>query len=88
MEARRGKRTPLDDQPAADSEVLWFVRAFQALSLGRPVGMSVGPIPLPDVVCFWRDVERIGPLREFIGVIRALDAHYLQEANKRRGSAV
>ena len=65
-----------------DLETAWFLNAFATLSSGRPIGMAPGPIPLADVVTYWRAVGRVGTLREFIGVIRALDAEFLAMATK------
>ena len=54
------------------------MRAFDALSLGRQIGMTMSPISLGDIVLYWERVSRIGELQEFLGVIRALDVAFLK----------
>ena len=71
----RGARTPLDDMPEQDGECRWYLNAFNQLA--RPIGLAAGPIPLQEIVTYWREVSRIGPLDEFLAVIKALDRAFL-----------
>ena len=48
--AERGAHTPLDDAPELDSEAQWYLKAFNLLSSGRPVGLTAGPLPLSDQI--------------------------------------
>jgi hypothetical protein len=76
---RRGRRTPLDNEPECDAEVVWFLRAYDRLGASRPVSMGVvGAIPVSEMIVYWKEVSRVGPVGEFIDIIQAVDASFLQ----------
>lgn len=76
-------RTPLQDRPDVDTETVWFMSAFGTLSASRSVGMSLGSIPLSEIVIYWREVGRIGPIKEFVRVMRAMDSEWLRVQSER-----
>ena len=39
--------------------------------------MAPGPIPLDEIVTYWRHVSRVGSIVEFVRIIRAMDGEYL-----------
>ena len=79
----RGRSTPLDNEPEYDAEVAWFLRAFYRLSASRPVAMgAMGAIPLSEIATYWREVSRVGPIDEFVDVVQAVDAQFLQSTAK------
>ena len=79
--AERGAHTPLDDAPELDSEAQWYLKAFNLLSSGRPVGLTAGPLPLSDILYHWSSYARIGPLDDFVEIIKGLDRVFI-EANR------
>ena len=60
----------------------WFLNAFSTLSGSRRVGMSLGGIPLSEMHVYWSEIGSIGPFDEFVSIINAMDAKYLQHVAK------
>jgi hypothetical protein len=61
----------------------WY-EDFLALSTDRQIGMGIGPIPESSIerhTADWPDEDR----EMFTACIRAMDAVYLEQANKRDG---
>ncbi len=75
---QEGKKTPLDDQPEIDAYDQWFLQAFNRLANGRQVGMDYCPLVVSEITKYWKDVERIGELIEFIDIMQALDRAFLE----------
>ena len=44
--------------------------------------MSLGGIPLSEMHVYWSEIGSIGPFDEFVSIINAMDAKYLQHVAK------
>lgn len=81
-----GQSTPLDDAPEINSGTHAYLSAFGLLSSGRPSGMAPGPIPLAEIVTYWREVCALDDLPDFIDIVRGMDAAWLEWARERAKS--
>jgi len=62
----------------------WFLNAFSMLTGSRRVGMSLGGIPISEMLVYWSEIGNIGPFDEFVSVINAMDAKYLQHVAQKQ----
>lgn len=58
----------------------WYLEAFGDLSTCRIIGFSAGPIPWTAIIKYIEH-EEIKEVDEFIQIIGAMDAAYLEYAN-------
>jgi len=65
------------DAPLLDPDTSWFLNTFAILSAARQGGFGPSPLAIADLVLYWRQVARIGPLAEFITVMQAVDRLWL-----------
>jgi len=63
---------------------VWFLNAFSMLTGSRRVGMSLGGIPISEMLVYWSEIGNIGPFDEFVSVINAMDAKYLQHVAQKQ----
>lgn len=82
MESLDQEPQALKDRPEVDDHLVVFWEAFWFLCPGRPVGMSVGAIPLTEVICYLKDIAEITDIQKGVYLIRLLDIEYLKHANK------
>jgi hypothetical protein len=73
----------LDEKPEVIPEALPFWEAFVQLSHSRNVGMSLGAIPISEVLayCVYFSIVDIDERGCLLRIISDLDSHYL-ELNK------
>lgn len=75
-------------QPPLDQAMSLVLSCWRELETHRPIGMSVGPIPLGDVRRWAREVAGLDADAEqlLVEVIRGLDADFLAGiASKQKG---
>ncbi|MCG7598885.1 hypothetical protein MHM84_03740 [Halomonas sp. McH1-25] len=72
------------DRPELDLTERWYMQAFSALSPSRQSGMGVGGIPVSEIKAYAEFVDIVTEPDEFLAVIRAMDAVWLEEQAKRK----
>lgn len=56
-----------------------IIRAFDRLSFSRPIGMSLGSIPLSEITGYWRNIDQLcGELEDWIDMVQAMDGIFLE----------
>ena len=66
--------------PFVPADMDWIVEAFWLLSASRPVGFSIGAIPLVEMQAYC-DIHGVSDRRFFVRAIRALDTVYVEMRN-------
>lgn len=85
IEEKRGYAPQaLLDRPELDMTERWYMQAFATLSPSRQSGMGVGGIPLSEVRAYLDLFDTPVEVDEFVAVIRAMDACWLEEQAKRK----
>lgn len=64
---------------------LFYIDAFDELSSCRNNGMALGPIPFTAIVEYSKIFE-VGDFHEFHYLIRAMDAEFLEQAERKQKS--
>jgi hypothetical protein len=69
-------------QPLVPEYHRFYWEAFSDLSTERQIGMALGPIPRSAITAYAAENELYGDAADqFVMIIRAVDADYLQEIN-------
>lgn len=66
-------------RPDTWPQYIWLLRAFRELSTGRSQGMSLGQIPLRDILDY---ADRFGLPMWSVDVLMHVDVHWLKLVNK------
>lgn len=72
------ERVPETPEIYPDLAPVW--EAFEFLSPSRPQGMSLGAIPLTEIVAYWKEIGGVlnqADLNEKVRLVRRLDDVYL-----------
>jgi hypothetical protein len=82
-------KTPkaLEDEPEIYPDVLWLWDAFWLLHRSRPIGMTVGPIPLTEIEAYIR-LYQVQQVELLITAVDALDRLYLEHEAEQHRSKV
>ena len=73
--------SPLKDRPELEEWENEYVMAFYRLTSSRQTGMSIGAIPLSEILVYWEYFE-LDDLEEFVFIIQAVDNAYLEQMDK------
>ena len=77
MESQVPAPQAIVNRPEVLEELAGVWEAFWFLHTMRPVGMVVGPIPLSEMVTYWRTISPTSFLADKVMLLRAMDGHYL-----------
>jgi hypothetical protein len=75
--------TPLATRPEITPEIAFYLEAFEILSSSRSVGMSLGNIPVSEIILYGTTFPIIDDLFTFVQVIARVDGLYLSHLNKK-----
>jgi hypothetical protein len=85
MESQAAEPRALQNRPELFPDLRSVWESFWFLHSARPVGMSVGAIPLADIVTYWRTLECVIDDDDFqakVRLVRELDSEYLRWQRK------
>lgn len=77
--------TPLLNKPERIGYIEWYIEAFFLLNSSRQTGMSVGHIPLSEIIKYGETFGTMGEsLKDFCTIITGLDSAYLKWLDKKK----
>lgn len=74
-------------RPSYDQEITWYLNAFFMLTGSRNNGMSIGRIPISEILAYASAFELISSLEEFVTVITAMDVEYVRVSAPKQSPA-
>lgn len=75
----------LREKPQLPPDLTAVLDAFDFLSLSRPVGFTLAPIPLVEIHTYASVFPIAMPVHEFVDLIRTVDVRHLAHLKKHDG---
>jgi hypothetical protein len=72
----------LRERPQLPPDLIGLQDAFDFLSISRPIGFNLGPIPITEITAYASVYPLSMPVADFVDLIRTIDVRHLAHLNK------
>lgn len=80
----KGKKSPLDDMPKDDIDIIWFKQAFYVLSSSRSSnGYGSNPISISDIISLFKIKQPLIDELLSLKILQKMDLLYLEKFRNR-----